>query len=242
MGHSATYLYVIVSTKSATCFAFVRAFFLHVVRIVTTNSLASIVNVWQQAASDGDVPARDPIGLRFYRELSKNKAMKEKYSRDRTHEAKAQFRAQWAAEKYRELNETRSYRASWKNIDRSKGTYMVLEKAIEQYGYSVDKNKATKAGFNYCMSCSRMGGRWVLWEPMSRTFQFLFLERGWLQLKEDAWCKYQEESSKIESGSPPAPSNNTQPLPSSTAHPDADSKTDPADKRKKCPHERFTFS
>ena len=43
------------------------------------------------------------------------------YNRDRTYDAKKAFRARWATQRYKALEESRVYACQWKNIDRHKG-------------------------------------------------------------------------------------------------------------------------
>ena len=49
---------------------------------------------------------------------------------------------------------------------------MLLERLAVEYGHSVNADVAMRAAARYAEACARMGGRWVLLEPMSGTVQF----------------------------------------------------------------------
>eukprot|EP00969_Alexandrium_andersonii_P245118 10832768-Alexandrium_andersonii.AAC.1 len=58
---------------------------------------------------------------------------------------------------------------------------MPLARIAVEFGYEADPSGALEASENYCQCAARMGGSWVMLDPMSKQLMFLFVRvaLGW---------------------------------------------------------------
>ena len=131
----------------------------------------------QMALQQGKFDARWHIGQGFTMHLRKDPADAPKYKACETNKEKAAFRCQWLQNVVKgEKSIVKEEKKSYKTVDATKGTYLILWSIAEKNGLAFDRKAAIAAATQYCTACVRMGGEWSRWDDMAEVMLFLYIK------------------------------------------------------------------
>jgi Arc/MetJ-type ribon-helix-helix transcriptional regulator len=138
----------------------------------------------QAAAEQGDgkFDMRKALGQLF----SRSAGQSAEYKLAKGHTAKATFRAEWAAAKWKSIEEDHMHVQTHLKSKTVKGTYVCFAKILEHEG-GKDDPAAWLAAAKYGSKCLTMGAPWTAYNSMTERVDYMLIQRSEEDVFTEAW-------------------------------------------------------
>jgi hypothetical protein len=150
---------------------------------------------WEHAAATGDFVSRnDPVGNAFNYDL-KSDPIEAKLWKDAKaggKEAKLLMKKNWATRRFAKMQSERTHSETFRTIDEEKGSYMTFGQIVVALG-GWEWTPAIQGARNVVSQCIAMQGKWVSGHKQAQLPLYLFLQRQYSELHEQAWTLFQKE-------------------------------------------------
>jgi hypothetical protein len=148
---------------------------------------------------DGKFDIRGALGQLFSRSVGKSP----EYKQAKSHTDKAKFRAEWAAAKWKTIEEDHMHTRTHTKIKKVKGTFVCFMKIVENEG-GKDDPKAWLAAAKYGSKCLTMGPPWTAYNTMTERVDFMLIERSEEDVFQEAWQHTRTGTASLELDKAPA--------------------------------------
>eukprot|EP00974_Lingulodinium_polyedra_P098097 9509827-Lingulodinium_polyedra.AAC.1 len=143
---------------------------------------------------NGDVNVRVGSGWKFAEAHKKGSEAFEKYKTLGSTEKKKAYRLEWARQELANLRKEKVKFKEWADVDITLGEYMPFARVIEMQGYMVDPKGAVQRGTEMCKRLAKMGGKWIFYNDLSKSWEFFFIRRQHQQTFSEKWQLYLKET------------------------------------------------
>eukprot|EP00974_Lingulodinium_polyedra_P134204 11228322-Lingulodinium_polyedra.AAC.2 len=147
-----------------------------------------------------NIPTRSPLGQKFTEHLRRSPLDAQAYESikaapgEKITELKNNFRLRWAAAQYEKVTTvTHVETHEWQDIDEESGCYEPLERIIELEG-GRQYNEAVRAALRYVMKARAMGGKWVMWNPMTERCDILYIKKTCKKIFSTKWSIFKKHA------------------------------------------------
>ena len=130
--------------------------------------------------------SNSPLTQNMMRELGK---LDKEKCKSMSGQEKKTFREKWALQVLDTYIEKQIYEESWRRVDATKGSYMSATRVFSMEGGTASDIDATKKHLSKCIS---MGAPFILYNPLTERFDFLWFERGFTEEMTKCWSLFQE--------------------------------------------------